>query len=157
MHVSGTFKSIFVDFYKVMRTECLKIGLNHTVNFVPVKYMTHKLCRPFRSELNPKLTNFWCYMNTHMLNICIISKNGACFQYLQPIAADFYKAMRTKCLKIGINHTLNFVRIKYMTHKLCRPFRSELNPKLKQLSYQMNIQILNISIIFKKCPCLQFV
>ena len=35
------------------------MGLNHTLNSVPVNYMTHKLCRPFRSELNPKLKNFW--------------------------------------------------------------------------------------------------
>ena len=30
VHVSSTFKSIFVDFYKAMRKECLNIGLNHT-------------------------------------------------------------------------------------------------------------------------------
>ena len=71
-----------VDFYKTMQMECLKIGLNHTLNFVRIKSVAHKLCRPFRSELNPKLTNCWYQVTLTLLNICDISKNCACFQYV---------------------------------------------------------------------------
>ena len=102
---------------------------SHTEFFVPVMYMAHKLCWPYRNELNPKLSNFW---------------------YVYSIAADLYKAMRTECLKILSQSHSEFVPVKYMTHKLCRHFHSELNPKLTNFWYQMNVHILTICIILKK-------
>ena len=49
-----------------------------------------------------------------------------------------------ECLKIGLNHTLNFVRIKSVVHKLCSPFSSELNLKLKNKTFFVSDERLHI-------------
>ena len=53
------------------RTECLKIGLNHT-EFCAHQVRGPQVVQTFQSELNPKLPNFWYQMNTHILTIWII-------------------------------------------------------------------------------------
>ena len=47
-----------------------KIDLNHT-EFCTRQVRGPQTGRPFRRELNPKLTNFKHYMNTYILNMCI--------------------------------------------------------------------------------------
>ena len=84
-----------------------------------------------------------------MLNICIISKTCVCLQYVKSISVDFYKTMQMEFLKIGLNNTLNFVRIKSVAHKLCISFGRALNPKLTNFWYYMNTHVLNI-ILFQK-------
>ena len=66
-------------------------------------------------------------MNIHMLNVSIISKNGAFFQYGKSISAAFYKVIRAGGLKIGLSLS-DFIKVctKSVAHKLCRPFSGEL-------------------------------
>ena len=55
-------------------------------------------------------------MNTHILNIWIISKNCACFQYVSLVNnCRFLQCERTECPKIGLNHT------EFCAHQVRRP------------------------------------
>ena len=95
------------------------------LNFVCVSSPSPTNCRPFRRKLNPKLKNSWYQMNTHILNICIISKtvhvSGTFSRYLW----TFLRQANLDVWKL-VSVTLNSVRIKSVAHKIVQAFSQQV-------------------------------
>ena len=67
-------------------------------------------------------------MNAYILNIWIISKDCACFQYVQSISVDFCKESELNVWKL-VSITLNYVRIKSVVHKIVQTFSQRVKPQ----------------------------
>ena len=59
--------------------------------------MTHKLCRPFGSELNPELTVFLALYVHLDIDYMYYLKKLCMF----PVSVDFCKAMQFECLNLA--------------------------------------------------------
>ena len=72
-------------------------------------------------------------MNAYILNIWIISKNRACFQYVKPETVHFCKGSELNVWKF-VSITLNFVRIKSKEHKqIVQIFSQRVKPKTNKV------------------------
>ena len=62
--------------------------------------------------------------------------------------------MQMECLKIDLSHTLEFVRIKSLANKLCRPFPQRVKPQAnKFLALDERLHIQYMYYLKKLCMC----
>ena len=90
---------------------------------VSIKSVVHKIVQTFSQRVKHQTNKFFVLdEHSHIQYMDYLKKLCMC-----PVRLDFCKASELNVWKL-VSITLNFVRIKSVAHKLCRPFRSELNP-----------------------------
>ena len=97
---------------------------------VSSKSVVQKIVQTFSQRVKPQTTKFFVLdEHSHIEYMDYLKKLCMCL-----VRLDICKASELNVWKL-VSITLNFVRIKSVAHKLCRPFRSDLNPKLANFWY----------------------